>query len=92
MAGKWEVVTLSPDEWLKKFLREEGVPEEDIESELIKLKENAEVSVKTRAILITPEVDKILREMFRFAIQGGEINLDVEDIDKVGEALWPRSA
>jgi len=92
MAGKWEVVALSPDEWLKKFLREEGVPEEDIESELIKLKENAEVSVKTRAILITPEVDKILREMFRFAIQGGEINLDVEDIDKVGEALWPRSA
>lgn len=87
---KWETVPDLTDEGFKQFLREEGVPEEGLEKEIEKLKERALVSLQCRAVLITPEVDGILREMFRFAIQGGRINITSEELEKAGEALWPK--
>jgi hypothetical protein len=86
VADKWEVIAFQSDEDLMQFLREEGIPEEELANELIKLKKNAETSVQARAILITPEVDKILRKYFAME------DVTNEELDRAKEALWPRSA
>jgi hypothetical protein len=90
MSDRWEAVPTLTDEELKIFLREEGVPEEELEKELIKLKINANVSSQVRAVLITPEVDKTLKALVSFAETHIFDSVNNEKLVELKEALWPK--
>ena len=88
MKEDWEVVAEIPDKTLREILKEEGIPEEDMDKEVEKIRKNATISIGIRAVLITPEVDSALKRMFEFAITGGVCKMTKDEIEKVGEALW----
>jgi len=88
MNKKWEVVNPDELEVWKSILREEGVPEEELEVELEKLMVNAKVSSTVRAVLITPEVDNALKKIFDFAITGGICSATKDELELIEEALW----
>lgn len=84
--SKWWVVNPDNEEIWKNTLREEGIPEEELEKEMQKLMANAEVNSKVRAVLITPEAEACLR---RLMFVGGAL-LEEKEVTIIKEALWPK--
>ena len=88
MKEKWIDVSKEADKELKEALLKEGVPKEELEEELKRLKKNAEVSSRVRAILITPETDGVLKRVFEVAVMGGVCNVSYNELEQLKEALW----
>jgi len=84
----WEVVAEIPEDALRKILKEEGIPEEDMEKEVEKLQKNAQISIGIRAVLITPEVDDMLKALVSEAFQQGVIT--EEAFQRARSMLWPQ--
>ena len=88
MKEDWEVVAEIPEDALRKILKEEGIPEEDMEKEVEKLQKNAQISIGIRAVLITPEVDDMLKALVSEAFQQGVIT--EEAFQRARSMLWPQ--
>jgi len=83
--GKWEKVVELNDEAIREILREDGIPEEELEEELLKMKTNQVVQSRTRSVIITPEIDRMLYRLFK----SGHPNFTTTEWLEMKEALWP---
>lgn len=85
-------INVTEDNWdiILDILREEGVPEDMLEHELKRLFHNASIHSETRGILLTKDVDMLLRKLIDGLLYNGRCVLSDTELNNIKEALWQK--